>query len=158
MELKKLILPGVAIGLFLAFRNIGKDIDISNQFTIAPGGINFKESKPGFFSTVIYPEIEITNPTNSSTTLDSISGSILANGSTIGSYYLANISIKPGINIIKLPTKISTISTLTTLVNYFTKGMGKAVTLGTQGILNKGAFNFKFSETYNIKQGKVNGL
>lgn len=154
MELKKLILPGLLIAAFVAAKKLFTDVDISNQFSIAPGGINFKESKPGFFSTVIYPEIEITNPTSSSTTIDSISGSLLANGSTIGNYYLGNITINPGINIIKLPTKISTISTLTTLINYFTKGLGNAVTLGTQGILNKGAFNFKFNEVYKLTPGK----
>lgn len=154
MTLKNLILPGILIGVYLAIKNVANDVDISTQFTVAPGTINFKGSKAGLLSSTIYPEIEITNPTSSGTTIDSISGQLIANGKNIGSYYLAGIKINPGINIIKLPTKISTLGTLTTLVNYFTKGIGKAVTLGTTGILNKGAFNFKFSEVYKLTPGK----
>ncbi len=156
MKLSNLILPGVLFALFMAFRKTADTVDIANQFSVNPAGINFKEIKPGVLSTTIFPEIEVLNPTTSSTTIDSISGSLLMNNKAVGNYYLSNINILPGRNIIKLPVSVSNGGTLLAIINYFVSGKGSPITLATSGSLNKGVFNQKFNETYKLQVPKTN--
>ena len=78
------------------------------------------------------------------------------NNSIVGNYYLSNINIAPGRNIIKLPVSVSTTGTLSTLIKFFVSGIGSPITLATDGSLNKGAFNLKFNETYKLSVPKTN--
>lgn len=124
--------------------------NIAKQIQIATGGISLKMSEVGLFSTTLYPQIIATNPTTSSTTIDSITGSLLLNGQKIGSYYLANIPIVPGINEITLPVVLSNASSLSSIVAFLLGDKKGGLQFRTEGVLNVGSVTAPFAENYSV--------
>ncbi len=152
-----LLLTGGGLFLWNKLRKAGGLADIAKQVTITAGGINLRQTTANLFSTTIYPEIIVTNPTQESAVIDSISGELFMNGSSVGTYFLSQIPINPGANTIELPVTLNNAGTLTAIVLYFS-GINKNANLKfrTIGSLNEEAVNVTFDESYTLDLNKLN--